>query len=271
MVKLIALDMDGTALNSQSLMSEKTQNAIRNKIKEGVLIVPCTGRAVSSIPSQMLELDVNYAICADGSVVRDMRLQKDIRRSTLCFEQTAQVIRFFRKYETIIYFVHDGIYDFDERNAEKYSQIYQHHTIDDAIEDLAKAVEENGWDAEKIVVVFLSLEEKQKAIQEAQALFPVRIMSTGVRNIEIISSTTSKGMALKWLMERLGLKKEEVMAVGDSENDIELLRAAGLAVAMGNALQQVKDAADFVTLSNDEDGAAYALEHLLPQYLERKD
>ena len=114
---------------------------------------------------------------------------------------------------------------------------------------------------DKIQALFVSQEEKRAAFAEVKEKVPeLAVCGALYNNLEANAKEARKGIALMKLGEILGISRDEIMACGDGSNDIEMIREAGLGVAMSNSIDEVIEAADYVTLSNDEDGAAKAIE-----------
>lgn len=111
----------------------------------------------------------------------------------------------------------------------------------------------------KIKLVALDLDGREVLRKELMAIPELSISSSVYNNLEVNAKGADKGAALLWLADYLGIDREETMSFGDGENDIPMIKAAGIGVAMGNALDTVKAAADTVTLTNDEDGVAAAI------------
>ncbi len=128
------------------------------------------------------------------------------------------------------------------------------------VEDIYGWITGNRTRIEDMVINYDTLEEKEAALALLKEVPDITITSASRLNNEIGSATASKANGLRQLMEMLGVKQEELMVCGDSPNDIAMIRFAGLGVAMGNAMDSVKEAADVVTLSNAEDGVAAAIE-----------
>ena len=132
------------------------------------------------------------------------------------------------------------------------------------VEDLETHFLQSQKTVQKLILFFSDLEERRRVYGDMQERFADLAVSSAVaNNIEVNASTANKGAALKSLRELLGLKREEVMAFGDGSNDITMLLEAGRGIAMGNACREAKEAADEVTLSNEEEGVAVEIEKLL--------
>ena len=124
-------------------------------------------------------------------------------------------------------------------------------------------VEETGKDVEKINVYVADLGDREPLKKELSAIPGLIISSSLYNNIEINMEGATKGNALLWLASYLGISREETMAFGDGENDLSMLKAAGIGIAMANGIEAAKEAADEITLTNDEDGVAAAIERLV--------
>ena len=137
------------------------------------------------------------------------------------------------------------------------------------VPDLVEYLRDRGDDVEKLTINFVEDEEwnRQGYDEVVQILkkYPhLNAVSGGMRNIEVTRKGVSKASGLKWLGEYLGIKTEEMIAFGDSGNDLEMLKTAGIGIAMGNAELEVKEAADYVTLKNTENGIVHALQRFVP-------
>ena len=128
------------------------------------------------------------------------------------------------------------------------------------VDDIRRKFETEGRAVDKVQAVFADLADKQKALDELKAVDGIEVTGALVNNIEVSVKGVNKGNALLRLGEMLHIKKEEILALGDGANDIEMLKKAGFGVAMENSSDEVKSAADFVTVSNYEEGAARVIE-----------
>jgi hypothetical protein len=131
------------------------------------------------------------------------------------------------------------------------------------VPDIIRYVEETGQDAEKINIFVKDPAEREPIKKELSAIPGIVICSSLYNNLEINAEGATKGNALLWLADYLGIAREETMAFGDGENDVPMLEAAGIGVAMANGVDAAKAAADELTLTNDEDGVAAAIERLV--------
>lgn len=268
-IKIIALDLDGTMLTSQKTVSEGTKEAFRLATEKGINIVPSTGRGITGIPAAVRELPyVRYAITVNGAAVWDLAEGRCLVHTFFDKEQVKELWAILSGLGTMIDAAIDGVAMME---TGYYGQIPDYYTDPNKVrayratrrpvEDLYIKVADPAGNVEKFDLYakpseMYRLGEARKALAH---LPYVKITSSYENNIEINAVGADKGTALLELARKLGYTREQTMAFGDGENDISMLQAAGVGVAMGNAADEVKAAADRVTISNDDDGVAYAI------------
>ena len=272
-IRLIGLDLDGTLFNSRKELTAHTCAVLAKAVRRGIHVVPATGRPRVGLPQQLLTIPgIQYAVVTNGAAVCDLRGGKRLFTDCMDSDDAAEILRRTRPLELVQgAFSGDWGYmeDIDRRRIRRLDLVreMQDYLIASrkVVDDLAVFAREQKEGIEKIVINFIKdetgapmwREETENVVRD----YPnVTFMSGGIGNIEIIRRGVGKGTALLRLGERLGVAAEEIMAVGDSENDLDMIRKAGLGVAMANSERAVLDCADYVTASNDEDGAAAAIE-----------
>lgn len=270
-VKLIALDIDGTLYNKDGVITSYNKEMIRKTVENGITVIISTGRPYIGLPvDEMKELGIQYAITANGSAVYRVPEKELLLDESM---DTDLSVRLLRKLYTqslhIDAFINgDGYTQFSTSeltnlldipdSLKKYIQ-----TTRKTITDLAAYIEEHKLCVSKLTLNFApdadgsyTTREKTKEILDT---FPeVTYVSGGFHNLEVTRCGIAKSKGLKFLCDYLHISMEDTMAVGDSENDLDIVKAAGIGVAMGNAQQLLKDSADFISLSNEEDGVVYA-------------
>lgn len=269
MIKLLALDMDGTLLNSEKKISQENITAIHKAIKAGVKLVLCTGRPPFGVQPYFEQLGLTqeneYVIvdngCAihqtnDWSVIDWVALTKeDIRYLyELTLNSSIQLTLFDEKHYFVV--------------GEKPSTIVERDATYVFTDPVQISLDE-ALSGKHIMFQAMFLGEKE-AVDSFEASFSKDICQrfSGVRSqpviYEAMPSGVTKAFALERLANKLKISPQEIMAMGDANNDIEMLEFAGLGIAMGNASYHVKNLADDVTCSNDEHGVAVAIEkHIL--------
>lgn len=270
MIKLVAMDMDGTLLNSDKELPEENQRTIEAYAEKGVMFAFCTGRVMNEIELMSDKLpSVKYAITCNGALVYDIsdrNCYKLIHGDTLRMEEVRNIYEFADKMGfTMMFEIQaDGVVYADRKcveNPEQYGVGYIRELIQKTrvpVNNIREYIYERTEDVGKLNIFFPDTETRHKALDCLKAL-NYDLAYSEPTNIDINKKGSDKGRGLKMLMRHLNLTKEEVMAIGDNFNDLELLQATPNAVVMGNAPEEIKHYANYVTLSNDENGVAYAI------------
>ena len=278
-IKIIALDLDGTLLDSEKRLSEVNRAALTRAAAKGVLIVPTTGRFFGMMPPAVRDLPfVRYAITINGAQVYDRETDTAIVRDEIPLDMAFDVMEVLDR--------HDVIYDCYRQNWGWMTAALQDKAADYATnEHYLKMVREfrrpvpelkahlretaDQGDVQK-VMLFARREQgtgnrEQGVLDEIRlelaAKFPeIKVTTSTWNNLELNIKTAHKGNALKRFAEHLGFGLENCMAFGDGMNDFTMVEKAGLGVAMANAEPEVKRVAKWIAPSNDEDGVAKGVE-----------
>lgn len=270
-IKLVAADMDGTLLDKERKITEYTQNVIRKAVKAGVEFIPATGRAVNALPPELKAMkEIRYGIFSNGATVYDLWENKVIYRHHFEIPRVLELIQFLRQFDLMISVSMNG-QSYGERKAMENIDYYE---LDEntreiivgsrkVIENLEEHLKDRNDTVEKMTLVFRSMEERKNVWMALSQIEDVQFSSSLPKNIEISPKGCNKGDGLSHLLEALGIKKEEAMACGDADNDKEMLEISGKAVVMENGLASMKAIADYITVSNQEDGVAKAMEKFI--------
>lgn len=254
--KLIALDVDDTLLNDDMVLTPRTATALKRAAEKGILIVPTTGRLKWGIVSIQEELGIlGPSISCGGALVYSAAYQE----LASCFlepDDTQAILTLAHEIgiHAQVYGEDCFYYERDNPFAQAYHKAYG--LPGQVVPDLYR---------HRIHTPKVLLSDTVERITSLQLLFLERLPHlTPLRSkrnfLEFTHPDASKGGALAALAERYGIPREDVMAVGDGQIDISMLRYAGLGVAVENALDEVKAIAQVVTASNNEDGVALAIE-----------
>ena len=271
---IIALDLDGTLLNSQKELSRVNLQVLEKAAAKGFLIVPTTGRFYDAMPKAVKDLPfVQYAITINGAQVQDLAKNTSVYRGELPCHQAVSIMEWLDDFPVIYdcYLENDAFMTAAQK--EKIDE-----TIDDAhyrkmfhelrhpVEELkafVKAKGEAGIGVQKIQFFTASPEVRLQLLEELPKRFDdLAVTSSHRQNVEINHSHANKGEALLALADYLHIPKEKTFAFGDGLNDLSMIEQAGWGIAMENACDAVKTAADYVTASCDDDGVAKAIEKL---------
>lgn len=267
-IKLVALDMDGTLLNSQKECSQRTIDTLKKAQQQGVWIVPVTGRAINGLPQVLKDLNVRYGIFCNGASCYDLHKNKLMVANHFSIEEALQLLHMGDKYDAThdvyaggcgyceaYYLDHFAEYTTDVQIQKLI--LNTRKRLDGTLDDFLK---NSQMTVEKVNMFFKDLDEREIAKKEFAATGLTDPVSALYNNLEMGKKGVNKGMALMQFIKVLGLKKEEVMACGDASNDLLMIQYAGIGVAMKNGNDEVKAVADYITDSNDEDGVAKAIE-----------
>ncbi len=266
-IRLIALDLDGTTLNHEGKLPEANRAAFAEAFKKNAAVVVCTGRALQTVPKELLEVDeIRYLITSNGARIIDRKLGRDLYQSFLSPAAVRILPELIEKYGLKLEVFRDGQAHieksvFEDVKDGKTMQARRKYVMETRkpVENLSSYIKEHPDDIENVNVVFDDLDELERMRPLLESIPDARITQSFRNNLEIGGPDASKGKALEHLLEELGLSCSELLACGDALNDLPMIRLAGIGVAMGNAWDPVKEEADYVTSSNDDAGVAEAI------------
>lgn len=263
---IAALDMDGTLLNSNHETTPYTRAVIRRAADAGKVVALSTGRCISELRDHMQQLDViRYIICENGACIYDAKQDESIRTIAIPTEEVEFLLEVMDRYDALAQiFIENHSYlrtarhrDLSPYHLEDFRSVFESGSIFDP--GLFEHWRENRRCVEKINLYLKTAEDRARFYAELEGHSLVAADSIGV-GVEISAAGVNKGCGLKMLCDYLNTPLEDSMAVGDGGNDLEIMRASGLGVAMGNAIPEVVALADVITEDCDHDGAAKAIE-----------
>ncbi len=288
MYKLIAIDLDGTMLNKYGIITQNTKDVIKKVQEKGIEVIIASGRTINSVKNFSKEINSeNYFISGNGAITYDIKNDKILYENVLSKNKAQQVIKICEE-NSIYYSVYtengiitknlnyNTLYYYKE-NLNKEEKEKTHINI---VQDVYNYIEEKDEKILKIMIcdnnqlVFKSILKKIKEITDIEILdvshMSRKLIKQGTEEIaleyfytEITSKNVDKWNALEMLIEMLNITKDEVITIGDNANDVKMIQNAGLGVAMGESAPYIKEQANIVTESNDNDGVA----KILQQYL----
>ncbi|MGM9557045.1 MAG: Cof-type HAD-IIB family hydrolase [Oscillospiraceae bacterium] len=268
-IRLIALDLDGTLLNSDKQLTQQNAQALACAAARGIEIVPTTGRFFSGMPEIIRSLPyLHYAITINGAAVYDVRQDADIARAEIPLPLAVEIMRYLDTLP-VIYDCYMNNWGWMTRAMQLRADAFapdEHYlrmirNLRTPVDDLKSYLLETGRDVQKIQLFLTDPALRLTLLRQLGGQFEGLCVSSSVpNNIEINSTDANKGEALRKLAAHLGLDISQTMAIGDGLNDLSMLRAAGIGVAMENACPEAKQAADYVTGSCDESGVAAAIQ-----------
>ncbi|NDO46934.1 Cof-type HAD-IIB family hydrolase [Clostridium sp. MD294] len=264
--KMIVLDLDGTLVNSEKKISEKNKKALQKAIQKGVKVVLASGRPVKGVLPKAIELELDknngYILAFNGGRIINVTTKQCVFEADLPEGHLQKVYELSRKFDIglMTYEGNDKLVTEDdneyiqlELRVNQLERVTPKSIIEYVTFPVAKyLLAGNPENVEKAEIVFKQALSKQLNIFRSDPFF-----------LEVLPLGIDKAYGLEKLIKILGISKEEVIACGDGYNDITMLQFAGLGVAMENATEQTKAAADYITLSNDEDGIAAVIEKFI--------
>ncbi len=263
--KLLAVDLDNTMLNSRLMIPGDSRLAVEQARESGVCVTLATGRMFCSALPFARELGLEeYLMTYQGALVKHAVTGDVLLHRPVPFDLALEVIELVNRYG-----YHVNIYLDDipyiarqTKESELYTSISR--ILMKEVGDLGVFLRERGQDPTKIVVVALE-ELIDRLLAEARAVFGDRlhISKSNPNFLEFSHPLGNKGDALAAIAEYYGVERDEVIAVGDSYNDLEMIDYAGLGVVVGNARPEIKARADYVCHSNDECGVAEVVEKFI--------
>ena len=271
--KILASDLDGTLLDRFGGISEENTAAIHALAARGIEFVPSSGRTYSDMPEFLRNNpDIRYYICSDGAAVFD---KKTGERLELCIPKalSQKVLDVVFSCDVHITYRHMGRH-YAARPQQTpelfayYDVMPRHREVVEQCAEYLDDFRERIYDADNIEMIdihFHDPAEMEDCRNRLEALGGLHLASVVYNNFEIFSEAAGKGNALLRLAEKLGVRREETVSVGDSDNDIALIEAAGTGLAVSNACEALKRAADGVICSYEEHAVPYILKH----YIER--
>ncbi len=273
MIKLIATDLDNTALNRESHLSSGNRKAFEDAMNKGIEVVIATGRGLFGIPSEFFEIEgIRYAITSNGACIHNIKTGKVLLRYTLSESTAMKLLQIGKKYGAAYEIFVDGkAYVSKEYYAdpEKYGMpaflhdyiISTRHPVDDidAFIEEHKSLIENFAYVTKNDTMHTGIADE--VIATCKDTF---VTSSDPQWVEVMSKESGKGKGLLHLCEYLNIDIKDTAAFGDADNDVEMLEYAGLSIAMENGSKACKEASDFVSDFNYNDGVAKGIyDHIL--------
>lgn len=274
-IKLIGIDMDGTLLNTEKKISPRTITALEIASQKGAKIVICTGRVLQGIREYIPDLSfVRYYITSNGASIYDIKEDKVIYQNLIPTDKADKVLQIYR--------TSGGLAEVYSRNMsymsmDDYSDLSGRYGVNqtaraylckknEPVESLFQLIASRPEGVEKFNLSYFPAVTYSQIWNRLNVIGGLSLTFSDIRNIEVNIHGCNKGTGLAALAEQLEIPAAQIMAIGDSLNDREMLLYSGNPVAMGNASDDIKALSSTVIHSNDEDGIAHFLEILFQQY-----
>lgn len=270
-IRLVALDLDGTTLRSDHSLSERVRNTLEKAIEQGTEIVIATGRTVTSVPRYIMDIPgIRYFITSNGAQIYDKKQERFIYSRCIEEDAVTAVIEAVRDKNVMVEVCSDGMaytdsFYYNMACEGKLTYRNQKYIVDTRIpvDGYLDFMYEKRNELENISISSDSPVLLDDIRRRLEVIPGLTVTSSFRYNVEAGGSDVSKGNALIYVCGLLGIPMAETMGIGDSGNDVALLRACGLKIAVANAVPELKQEADYITESNNDDGAALAIEEFV--------
>lgn len=286
MYKLIAIDLDGTMLNSYGMVTENTKQVIKNTINKGTEVIIASGRPIDSIKTIAKEIgSENYFIAGNGALIYDIKKDEIIYEKFMNKQKVLEIIKICEE-NSIAYNIYTektiiakglkyNVLYYYKENLKKEENKKTNITILEDVYEYIKNLENEKF--LKITVcdetksVFNSIIRKLRTVEDIDVLDVLhmsrKMIKQGTEDVpieyyytEISLKDVDKWNAIEYLANKMNISKDEIIAIGDNINDKEMIENAKVGIAMGQSTPVITEIADFVTTNNNEDGVAKALE-----------
>ena len=270
-IKLVASDLDGTLLNKNKEITPRLFEALQKLDELGIYFVPSTGRPFGTVPKAIKKLPfLKYVITSNGAAIYDAAEKKNIIENFLTPEAVDAVIEIARELPVITeYFIEGKAYIaknvYDDLTPFHLTESHEFYIRNSRtpVEDFWDEMKRNNTVLENINLVFADMELRKETWDRLKALGLASVTAATTNNIEITSLFATKAKALEKLCEVLGFTRENVLAMGDGDNDMPMIQFAGIGVAMANGEEHIKTAANIIADDCDDFGAAKILEQII--------
>lgn len=262
--RMVAFDMDGTLLDPHHQLLERTIAAVKMIARKGIIVLLATARMASAVKNHLEKLGTPGLIVAhNGALVKDVKTGEIYHHQTIPKDVVAALLNLLSGQETIIHFnCDDHIYlttpnPYSDRYSQELQVALQYISSLEQLEETPTSI--LVIDTKDVLEQLLTQVSAQLQGKVDCILVP---WQGNIWRMQFLPPNTSKGKGVLQVAKHLGIEPEAIISFGDNYNDIEMIQNVGLGIAMGNAVPELKQVADFVTLSNREDGVALALEAL---------
>ena len=263
MYKLIAIDMDGTLLREDKSVSERTKNAIKLAKEKRVYVVIATGRPIDGVSRYLEELDMlgenDYVLSYNGGLVLKTKSREVVSKTALTGADLHYLHNLSKELGVNIH-AFSEVHGLMTPKNSKYTEVEANiNGIRITINDYSDIEDDHS-------IIKVMMIDEPEVLQKAIDNLPKEVYEkyTVVRSapffLEFLNKKVNKGTGVELLAKHLNIKQEEIMTFGDAGNDLDMIVYAGMGVAMANAFDEVKEAANYITDSNENDGVAKAIE-----------
>lgn len=270
-IKLVGVDLDGTLLDDNKELTPELVEIIKELSKNGVHIVPITGRPLSGVPRCIREIEeIEYAITSNGSQITDVRTGKALFSFPIDNKTANEIIDILEQEDCMYEVFADSVGYIKQEEYDHHKKrfagtpfgeyLFESRRVTPSIKKLFST---SSKDADEVFILCNDEEIRNSIADKMRKINDIQLCLIADKFLEITNKGTDKGNALEALCNHLNIDLQNTIAFGDGENDLQFLEKAGIAVAMANAVDEVKQKADIITKSNNDNGVYEILKQLL--------
>ncbi len=265
-IRLIGIDLDGTALNASKQLTEHNKEVFSLCAEKGIYIVPVTGRPYSGLYDEYKRgMKCDYSINTNGAAAMEIKSGRRVISHTMNSEKSIELMDILSEYNCYYGVFFDGYGYLTEKNLKGELEKYKNTPLYKYILKTRRPVGDQkdfiraAGSCDNIYVIAENSDVRDEICRNIKDIDDIFFTCSDYNDVEI-GGNCSKGETLIELAVSMGISPDEVMAIGDGGNDVNMLKLAGLSVAMENACAEAKEISDFITKSCEESGVAYAIE-----------
>ncbi|WAM32133.1 Cof-type HAD-IIB family hydrolase [Caldicellulosiruptor naganoensis] len=269
MYRLLAIDLDMTLLDREKKISQRNKTAITLAKRKGIHVVLCSGRILKGVLhfAKVLGLSDEILIACNGAIIRDLKSNRDIYYIGLDNDSSLEIAKICKANNIYYHYYYKDTMiaqrlDYSSRfYYEKNKELPDDEKIEIVIDDSLETIKDCGNLITKFVIIDKDIEKVDHVRRQIEEkVGNIETTKSDVNILEVMKKGVNKRKALEFVCSYLNIDKKEVMAIGDNENDLQMIEFAGLGVAMENAIDSLKEIADYITDSYENDGVAKAIE-----------
>ncbi len=270
-IRLIGFDLDGTLLNDEKQLCEGALNTLKKAKNAGIQLVPVTGRPLIGVPKCVKELEeIDYIICSNGASIIDARTEEVLCSFSMSNEKSREIFSLLKKSGCVFEPFANGVCYTEQKILDSYIGYFRGSPIEEYLlstrvicDSLDTLFTRSDIRADEFFVSCDGREQRERVTALLDGAGGVHYWFYDERYIEIMKEGCDKGSAFLTLCSRLNIPAENTMAFGDGDNDVLFLEKAGVSVAMGNAFPSVKEKADIIADTNNNNGVCKLIEIIL--------
>lgn len=261
--------MDGTLLNSEGIITEENEAALKKLQQKGIEVMIASGRLDLMVKRYIQQLDLTgHVISCNGGLIRNIKTREIVYSCAMdkCMVREILTHCIENQIDFLVYTAQIMFANKNNPRALRYEILHKEIAQDLQFEvkyledSVMKDIEE--LDVLKILLILDNQEQVDYYINRYSEYEQLEVVSSSLGLVDIMAANTTKGKAIKILAEKQKVKLEEIIAFGDNYNDLTMLQCVGMPIAMENSVDEIKVVAKYITKSNDESGVAYAINQL---------